>query len=213
MQTLRCNYERETCSKITASITICRCWPFAGAAWAISSLCSTHLWRQVQSCGFTTRWGARDLAVCQLQGLDQNIPCEPPSSTALMQHCKQWASSLMLGTKLQRLINCLQVPIEERQRLLLKAGLDPAELTNLTLVYQDPLTQVCSADCLHECSAGCLHEEAPLERIACTWDATTSRLCSRMRTSADSVHTLRPSHVSVRHIKGAAELALDSMSR
>jgi len=37
----------------------------------------------------------------------------------------------------------VQVPIEERERLLLKAGLDPAELTNLTLVYQDPLTQVC----------------------------------------------------------------------
>ena len=36
-----------------------------------------------------------------------------------------------------------QVPIKERERLLLKAGLDPAELTNLTLVYQDPLTQVC----------------------------------------------------------------------
>ena len=37
----------------------------------------------------------------------------------------------------------MQVPIEERERLLLKAGLDPAELTNLTLVYQDPLTQAC----------------------------------------------------------------------
>ena len=36
----------------------------------------------------------------------------------------------------------MQVPIEERERLLLKAGLDPAELANLTLVYQDPLTQV-----------------------------------------------------------------------
>jgi len=35
------------------------------------------------------------------------------------------------------------VPIEERERLLLKAGLDPAELANLTLVYQNPLTQVC----------------------------------------------------------------------